>query len=502
MTMVIACPACSLELAHDSRFCIHCGTPIAADAQAQSYAPFDYGYGFGCQTCGGDGSRLAASKVFCAECRWLRPLGPDYEMDINAFLWALDADAMNVLRSLGPLTAAAHAVSERVGRPWFEASVNGLRLGERQLPDIFDTAIKAARIMALQYLPELYVSGEQMWDATTLGTDSRAFIVIGSVLTNFKADDLLFVLGREMGHVRAGHALWKTVMQFVSGHARKRSILGEGIMHMLNPAKLVESAIDAPLMAWARHAEITADRAGMLVVGNEEVARKVLMSWTLKSFPLQARINQDAWREQEEMADEISRLAEWTLSSTPFLAGRLRLMKDFAASEGLIGWRALINHWCPPVPATEGKPEAPKAAPPAEAAKQGPPAADPNSVRLECPKCKEAMRVPKSALETGETVNVRCPNPACRSVLTVTPKKPGAAPPPPPKPAAAPVADPNTVRLTCVSCKESMRIPKSALETGEPVNVRCPNAACRAVLTVTPKKAAAPQPLESMTTQD
>ncbi|MDQ6827440.1 MAG: M48 family metalloprotease, partial [Gemmatimonadota bacterium] len=251
--MVIACPACSLELAYDSRFCIHCGTPVAADAQPQM--PYDYSYGFGCQTCGGDGSGLPASKVYCPTCRWLRPLGPDYDMDINAFLWALDADAMNVLRSLGPLTAAAHAVSERVGRPWFEASVNGLRLGERQLPDIFEAAIKAARIMGLQYLPELYVSGEQMWDATTLGTDSRAFIVLGSVLTNFKGDELLFVLGREMGHVRAGHALWKTVMQFVSGHARKRSILGEGIMHMLNPAKLVESAIDAPLMAWSRHSE-------------------------------------------------------------------------------------------------------------------------------------------------------------------------------------------------------------------------------------------------------
>ncbi|MDQ6827939.1 MAG: hypothetical protein M3081_03640, partial [Gemmatimonadota bacterium] len=251
-----------------------------------------------------------------------------------------------------------------------------------------------------------------------------------------------------------------------------------------------------------RHSEITADRAGMLVVGKEEVARKVLMSWTLKSFPLQARINQDAWREQEEMADEISRFAEWTLSSTPFLAGRLRLMKDFAASEGLIGWRALIDHWAPPPPTTEAKPETPKAAPPADAAKQGPPAADQNSVRLECVKCKEPMRVPKSALETGETVNVRCPNPACRSVLTVTPRKPAAAPAPVPKP-DAPASDPNTVRLTCVNCKESMRIPKSALEGGEPVNVRCPNAACRAVLTVTPKKSApVSQPLESMTTQD
>ena len=92
---------------------------------------------------------LPASKVYCAGCRWLRPLGPDYVVPVETFLWRLDADAMRVLRSLGPLTSAAHAISERVGRPWFEASVNGLRLSERQLPDVFAIAIKAARIVGL-----------------------------------------------------------------------------------------------------------------------------------------------------------------------------------------------------------------------------------------------------------------------------------------------------------------------------------------------------------------
>jgi hypothetical protein len=47
------------------------------------------------------------------------------------------------------------------------------------------------------------------------------------------------------------------------------------------------------------------------------------------------------------------------------------------------------------------------------------------------------MRVPNSVLEGQEAVNIRCPNPKCRAILTVKPK--AAAPPPPaepPKPAA------------------------------------------------------------------
>ena len=422
-TPATLCAVCGASLADGARFCIHCGWSVDAGA-AQSYYP-----GFGCPHCGGDGTHLPADKVYCAACRWLRPLHDGYDVDLNAFLWRLDADAMNVLRSMGPLTTAAHAVSERVGRPWFEASVNGLRLSEKQLPEIFLAAIRAARIMALRYLPELYVSGEQMWDATTLGTDNSAFIVLGSVLTNFKGDDLLFVLGREMGHVRAGHALWKTVMQFVSGRAHHRSIMGDGVLKLLNPAKLVESAIDAPLMAWSRHSEITADRAGMLVVGKEDVARRVLMTWTLKSFPLVPRVNADAWLEQETTIDGgMTSISEWTMASTPYLAGRLRLLREFAGSQEMHGWRAIVEHWAPPSP-PPAPAQPPAATPSRPAAQQPTPPADPNSIRLVCPSCKGAMRVPKTVFDTGETVNVRCPNPGCKAILTVTPKKPSSATP-------------------------------------------------------------------------
>lgn len=416
---MLSCRVCAAPLADGARFCIQCGWPVEPSGEQPLYQQ-----GFGCPECGGGGTHLASAKVYCSTCRWLRPLHDNYDVDLNAFLWRLDADAMNVLRSMGPLTAAAHAVSERVGRPWFEASVNGLRLSEKQLPEIFHAAIRAARTMALRYLPEIYIAGDQMWDATTLGTDNGAFIVLGSVLTNFKGDDLLFVLGREMGHVRAGHALWKTVMQFVSGRARHRSIMGEGVLKLLNPAKLVESAIDAPLMAWSRHSEITADRAGMLVVGKEEVARRVLMTWTLKSFPLVPRVNADAWLEQEQTIDGgMTAISEWTMASSPYLAGRLRLLREFAMSHEMHSWRAVVEHWAPAAVST---PAAPSAVPPAPAQQRPQPAPppDPSSIRLVCPSCKGAMRVPKSAVEKGDPINVRCPNPECKVILTVTPKKP------------------------------------------------------------------------------
>lgn len=417
-----SCPHCATPVDGSLRFCTSCGsalaTPMAGPAPAMSP------YGFGCTTCGGDGSRLPAERVYCPSCRWLRPLGPGYDLPVEAFLWRLDADAMNTLAGIAPLNAAAHSISESIGRPWFEAAVNGVRISEQQLPDIFALAIKAARIVGLDHLPELYISGQQMWDAVTMGSRTSSFIALGSVLTNFKGDDLLYLLAREMGHAKAGHALWNTVVNLLAGRQPgNRSLMSNGMLSFLSPSKLIESGINAPLMAWQRHSAITADRAGLLVVGDLEVARRVTLQWTLHSFPLASRINADAWRAQEDAADDASMQAsEFAMTSTPYAARRLKLAREFHASPEFQACRNVIEYWAPPPPPIRAAPakQPPKGAP-------RPPA--PDMARLTCMSCKTPMRVPKAQLVGENPVNVRCPNPDCAKVLKITPKRP-----PPPKP--------------------------------------------------------------------
>jgi hypothetical protein len=85
-------------------------------------------------------------------------------------------------------------------------------------------------------------------------------------------------------------------------------------------------------------------------------------------------------------------------------------VRDFARSDEVRGWRAVIEHWAPPSPT--GPPERPT-----------PTAADADMVRLVCVRCREPMRVPQSALAGNGPAYVRCPNETCRQVLTVTPKR-------------------------------------------------------------------------------
>lgn len=408
-----------------SRFCIYCGVPLATGTPPskappnqpgqpnyQAYPPPQPATQLAvpppaaqvfCSTCGGNGQGLPDKLVICKECKWLRPLVPGFKVDPAAFEWAADARAMAALRKMKPLNAAAKAVSEKVGRRWIEVAFNGVLLSEKQMPHIYGQAVRAARLLGMSHMPDVYISGDRAWDCLTYGTDRDSFIILGSALVgNFQGVDLLFMIAREMGHCRAGHALWKTVIRFFLGEqGPAKGFMAGGIFNALSPTALIGGAIEMPLLAWARQAEITADRAGLLAVGNEEVARRVLLSWSLRSSVMFRQINIEEWINQQQVEDdEYVKLSELTSSSTPYLGPRLKLLSQYAQSPELISYlkniSATLKRAAPPSP--------PK------------PKADPDVLRFKCSTCGTAMRVPKQVLADKAELPVKCPNEKCGAI--------------------------------------------------------------------------------------
>ena len=446
-----------------------------------------------CSRCGGDGVHLPADRVVCPDCRWLRPLVPGYQVDASAFAWAGDAKAMATLRSIKVLTAAAGAVSERVGRRWIEVTFNGIRLSEKQLPQIYAQAVRAARVLGMSHMPDLYLSGERPWDMLTFGTDRDSFIVIGSAIAaNFQGPDMYFLLARQLGHCKAGHSLWKTVIRFLLGEqGPQKGMLAGGVLNtVLNPTALLSGAIEMPLLGWARQAEITADRAGLLAVGNPEVARRVLMSWSLKSSHLYQQLNMNAWVEQQSLEeDQTLRLSELLTTSTPYLGPRLKLLQQYANSAELKGYLRLIgdsirqNLSPQQPPATTPVPQSGRATPPPNAL----PAATP-STRPTAATGAPASSGPEAVTSQGLV------NASTRPTTTPSPNE---------KKWAATVT---TLKITCTACGAKMGVPAQAVLGVERRPVRCPNADCGAI-TVLEKRIqpvsglAAPTPIQQQPQQ-
>ena len=438
-----------------------------------------------CKVCGGTGAGLSADTVICPECSWLRPLLPGYTLDRSVFLWAQDGQAMNKLQSISALHAAVKAVSDKVGRPWIESTFNGIRLGPRQFADIWVRAILAARILGLPKMPDVYISGDSQWNTYTYGTDTSAFIVLGTaILNNFQNDDLLFVLAREMGHCRAGHALWKTVSRFLVGDTSTHGLLSNGVLNAisLSPTKWIQDAVDLPLMAWARQADITADRAGLLAMGDESLARRVLLAWSIRSARLLKQVNIEEWMKQEDASDDsMTRFSEMTTTSSMYTTRRLRLLGQSAREPELMRWSQSIQPirkrlTPPPQPPISGltaaaaavrRPlaTAPRPAPTPATGSAPPPPAD--SIRVLCNKCQTPMRIPLAVLRGKPSLNVRCPK--CQNVFTLRPKPaspvtvPGAPapvaantkPPAPPVPAIAKTNSPAGPSVTTAPHKHA-----------------------------------------------
>ena len=314
---------------------------------------------------------------------------------------------MNALRAMTPLNAAAKAVSQKVGRRWIEVSFNGVLLGEKQMPHVFGQAVRAARILGMSHMPDVYLSGERPWDCLTFGTEQDSFVVLGSAVAgNFQGVDMLFILAREMGHCKAGHALWKTVIRFFLGEqGPAKGFMAGGIMNAIfSPTALVGGAIEMPLLAWARQAEITADRAGLLTVGSEDVARRVLLSWSLKSSFIYRQLNIDSWLQQQAVDDgDMLKLSELTTTSTPYIGPRLKLLSQYAQSDQLKQYLQWIH-------ATIARNAPKKPDPPPVAVKK------PDVIRIKCAKCGTAMQVPVKALHGKTELPVKCPDAKCGGV--------------------------------------------------------------------------------------
>jgi len=157
--------------------------------------------------------------------------------------------------------------SERRLRMMYLASA--VRVDERQFAAVYEIYRDAARTLDLDKVPELYISQEPRVNAWALGLDNPFIVVSTGTLDLLDDDELRVVLGHELGHVLSGHALYSSVLftlMRISGVANAIPLGGLGLR-----------AIVTALKEWYRKAELSCDRAGLLVSQDPAAATRVFM---------------------------------------------------------------------------------------------------------------------------------------------------------------------------------------------------------------------------------
>ncbi|XP_043706239.1 uncharacterized protein LOC122655917 isoform X3 [Telopea speciosissima] len=129
-------------------------------------------------------------------------------------------------------------------------------VAQNQLPELHQLMVEAAEILNVE-APNLYVRQNPVPNAYTLAISGRKpFVVVHTSLVELLTRrELQAVLAHELGHLKCDHGVWLTFA----------NILTLGAYTVPGLGGLLAQRLEEQLFRWLRAAELTCDRAALLV---------------------------------------------------------------------------------------------------------------------------------------------------------------------------------------------------------------------------------------------
>ncbi len=125
-------------------------------------------------------------------------------------------------------------------------------------------------------------------------------VVTTGLLKGFE-DELMFILGHELGYFKCGHTLYNTMAQNLT------YIIGIISDMTLGIGGLVTQGIQLALLEWSRKAEFSADRAGLLAVQDRGAASRALSKLMAPDKGLWKEINHEDIMKQAKEFEELEK---------------------------------------------------------------------------------------------------------------------------------------------------------------------------------------------------
>jgi Zn-dependent protease with chaperone function len=195
---------------------------------------------------------------------------------------------------------------------------NSVRVGERQLPELWSHHVAVCQILDMPRSYDLYVTDTVVANAMVLGAQNPIVLVGTPLLGRLGPGEQRALLAHEVSHILSDHVMYMTALQILLQ-------MGGNIPF---PLAIPAMAVRAVLLEWARAAELSCDRAETLVVRDPTIVCRGLMvlaggmhadHLNLDAFLNQAREYED-W---DDPSDRVRRFFYEINSTHPYSVRRV-----------------------------------------------------------------------------------------------------------------------------------------------------------------------------------
>lgn len=190
-----------------------------------------------------------------------------------------------------------------------------VRIGPRQFPELYERAQQASEFLSSPAVP-VYVKRASEMNIYTLGLWQRPIIVVTSSLVDqMDLDNLQFFIGREIGHIEAGHTWLRTLLKPVGSEV---PVIG----------KLLNSVVFGD---WINRTEYTADRAGFIACRSLTTSVSTMLKFGV-GVKLFAKLDIREFLKQLNEVRNVRGAVTEIVAEQPYLTKRIRALVTFAVS--------------------------------------------------------------------------------------------------------------------------------------------------------------------------
>ena len=254
-----------------------------------------------CRYCGQKNSVKSDYKNNAANCGKCKlPLSNEghkkfADLSKHEYIHPADSKALAALKAIPGVDSALKKLLEWTGesaiRVMFMASA--VKVTPKQCPDLNAKLQIACTTLGVD-MPDMYIQQNPLVNAFTGGVEKPIIVLHSALIERLNDEETLAVIAHEVGHIHAEHVLYLTAARLIealANYGAAKLIPGSEIVKFI-----ISAGIGSALLAWARRAELSCDRAALLVVQDPHVIGRTMMKLAGGTFA--SKIDYDQFLEQ------------------------------------------------------------------------------------------------------------------------------------------------------------------------------------------------------------